>query len=134
MVLVDTSVWIGHFRVGNVTLVRLLKETRVVLHPFVIGELACGHLARRREVLDLLGKLPRLTPVSDAEALAFVEGNHLAGTGIGWVDVHLLASARLACASLWTLDTALRGAAARVSARQSSRSTSNYRPHPEKIS
>ena len=59
MVLVDTSVWSGHFRVANLPLVRLLKETRVVVHPFVIGELACGHLARRHEVLALMGKLPR---------------------------------------------------------------------------
>lgn len=114
MVLVDTSVWIGHFRVTNLALVRLLKETRVVVHPFVIGELACGRLARRHEVLALLSKLPRLSPVSDAEALAFIEGNKLAGTGIGWVDVHLLASARLACASVMTADKALARVAKRL--------------------
>jgi predicted nucleic acid-binding protein len=114
MVLVDTSVWIGHFRVTNLTLVRLLKETRVVVHRFVIGELASGQLAGRHEVLALLGKLPRLEPVSHAEALAFSEGNRLAGTGIGWVDVHLLASARLACASIMTADKALAKAARRL--------------------
>jgi predicted nucleic acid-binding protein len=114
MVLVDTSVWIGHFRVASLPLVRLLKETKVVVHPFVIGELACGQLARRHEVLALLGKLPRLAPVSDTEALAFIEGNHLAETGIGWVDVHLLASARLACASVRTADKALARVARRL--------------------
>jgi hypothetical protein len=76
--------------------------------------LACGHLARRHEVLALLGKLPRLAPVSQAEALAFIEGNRLAGTGIGWVDVHLLASARLACASIMTSDTPLGRVARRM--------------------
>jgi predicted nucleic acid-binding protein len=114
MVLVDTSVWIGHFRVASLPLVQLLKETKVVVHPFVIGELACGHLARRHEVLALLGKLSRLAVVSDTEALAFIDGNRLAGMGIGWVDVHLLASARLACASVMTTDKALARAARRL--------------------
>jgi predicted nucleic acid-binding protein len=111
MVLVDTSVWVDHFRVVSLPLVRLLKDAKVVVHPFVIGELACGRLARRHEVLALLGKLPRLAPVSDAEALAFIDANALAGSGIGWVDVHLLASARLGRTSVLTADKALLRAA-----------------------
>ena len=114
MVLVDTSVWIDHLRIPNLPLVRLLKDAKVVVHPFVVGELACGRLARRDEVLGLLGKLPRLLPVSDAEALVFIEANGLAGSGIGWVDVHLLAAARLAHASLLTSDKTLAGAARRL--------------------
>ena len=114
MVLVDTSVWVNHFRVASLQLVRLLKDAKVVVHPFVVGELACGHLARRHEVLGLLGKLPRLEPVSEAEALAFIEANGLAGSGIGWVDVHLLASARLGRVSVFTADKALRRVASRL--------------------
>jgi predicted nucleic acid-binding protein len=114
MVLVDTSVWIGHFRVTSLPLVRLLKDSKVVIHPWILGELACGHLARRHEVLGLLGKLPRLAAVSDAEAFAFIDGQELAGTGIGWVDVHLLASARLASASIMTADKTLARVAKRL--------------------
>jgi predicted nucleic acid-binding protein len=114
MVLADTSVWVDHFRVSNLPLVRLLKDAKVVVHPFVLGELACGRLARRDEVLGLLRKLPRITPVSDAEAIVFIEANELAGSGIGWVDVHLLAAARLAHVSLLTSDKALAKAARRL--------------------
>ena len=114
MVLVDTCVWIDHFRVANLPLARLLKDAKVVVHPFVVGELACGRLARRHEVLGLLGKLPRLSVVSDSEAVAFIEANDLAGSGIGWVDVHLLAAARLARTSLLTSDKALARVAKRL--------------------
>jgi predicted nucleic acid-binding protein len=114
MVLVDTSVWIDHFRVSHLPLVRLLKDGKVVVHPFVVGELACGRLVRRDEVLGLLRKLPRIAPVSDAEAMVFIEANELAGSGIGWVDVHVLAAARLARASLLTSDTALARVARRL--------------------
>jgi predicted nucleic acid-binding protein len=114
MVLVDTSLWVNHFRVASLPLVRLLKDAKVVVHPSVVGELACGRLALRHEVLDLMGKLPRLEPVSDAEALAFIEANALAGSGIGWVDVHLLASARLGRVSLLTADKALARVASRL--------------------
>ena len=111
MVLVDTSVWIDHLRIANLPLVRLLRDAKVVVHPFVVGELACGRLVKRDEVLGLLGKLPRLAPVSDAEAMAFIEANGLAGSGVGWVDVHLLAAARLARASVLSSDKALARAA-----------------------
>lgn len=114
MVLVDTSIWADHFRVVSLPLVRLLKDAKVVVHPVVIGELACGRLVRRHEVLSLLGKLPRIEAVSDAEALGFIEAHALAGSGIGWVDVHLLASARLARVSLYTRDKALARASARL--------------------
>jgi predicted nucleic acid-binding protein len=114
MVLVDSSLWIDHFRVANLPLARLLKDAKVVVHPFVIGELACGRLARRHEVLSLLAKLPQVEPVSDSEALSFIEANGLAGSGVGWVDVHLLASARLARASFYTADKALARVAQRL--------------------
>ena len=114
MVLVDTSVWVDHFRVTNLPLVRLLKDAKVVVHPFVIGELACGRLARRDQVLGLLRKLPRVAPVSDAEAMVFIDAHDLAGSGLGWVDVHLLAAARLARASVLTSDKALAKAAGQL--------------------
>ncbi len=111
MILVDTSVWVDHLRRGNDALAALLREEQVLIHPFVAGELACGQLRRRREVLELLDRLPAAPLASHAETLAFVEGRRLMGRGLGWVDVHLLASASLAGGPLWTLDRSLAGAA-----------------------
>ena len=108
MILVDTSVWVEHLRSGNPTLADELAAGRVLAHPFVIGELACGNLRNRREVLDLLGKLPLVTTATHAEALGFLERRALMGRGIGLIDVHLLASAALTSpARLWTRDRPL---------------------------
>ena len=105
--LVDTSVWVDHFRQGNAKLSEQLQAGQVWTHPFVIGELACGNLARRAEVLELIDALP-LVPVADhEEVLAFVESRRLMGRGLGWIDVHLLASAVLASLPLWTSDKRL---------------------------
>jgi predicted nucleic acid-binding protein len=106
-VLVDTSVWIDHFRRGNAALAERLAAGDVWVHPFVIGELACGQLTRRSEILVLLEALPQVPLVEHPEVLAFVETNGLPGRGIGWIDAHLLASARLARIRLWTLDRRL---------------------------
>jgi predicted nucleic acid-binding protein len=105
--LVDTSVWIDHFRRGNAFLARQLNESEVWCHPFVVGELACGRLEGRSEVLSLLSALPQAPLAGHDEVLAFVESNRLAGTGIGWIDAHLLAAARLAGLGLWTRDRTL---------------------------
>jgi predicted nucleic acid-binding protein len=113
-VLVDTSVWVDHLRRGSGELARLLEDGSVLGHPFVVGELACGSLARRDEILGLLQQLPQPPLVGHEEALRFVERRRLAGSGVGWVDVHLLASAVLGDCRLWTLDRALGRAAARV--------------------
>jgi hypothetical protein len=108
MILADTSVWIEHLRRGVPLLGRALEEGRVLMHPFVLGELACGNLRNRIEVLRLLGDLPGAPTVSDREAIAFIEHHALMGRGIGYVDVHLLASTRLdGTARLWTLDRRL---------------------------
>jgi predicted nucleic acid-binding protein len=107
MVLVDTSVWVDHFRRRDSRLSELLENTLVLTHPFVIGELACGHLARRSEVLSALHELPRVTPVGHEEALEFLESHALQGRGLGWIDLHLLASARLARVPLWCRDKRL---------------------------
>lgn len=111
MTLVDTSLWVDHLRSGNPILVSLLEREEVMTHPFVIGELACGRIRHRREILGLLATLPAAAPVDHEDVLAFVATHRLEGRGIGWIDAHLLASARLAQARLLTLDRALSRAA-----------------------
>lgn len=105
--LVDTSVWVDHLRRGNSDLASRLQGGEVLGHPFVVGELACGHLNRRREILALLRALPHVPIATHDEVLEFVEAGRLMGRGLGWIDVHLLASARLAGTVLWTLDKRL---------------------------
>ena len=108
MILVDTSVWIDHLRSGEPLLVAVLEVARVMMHPFVLGELACGNLANRSEVLELLGGLPAAPTATDPEALEFIERRALMGRGIGYIDVHLLASIVLSGdGRLWTRDRRL---------------------------
>jgi predicted nucleic acid-binding protein len=107
MVLGDTSVWVDHFRRGEAALAALLEETRVLMHPFVIGEIACGTLADRDTVLELLSRLPAAPRMGDEETLSFIESKHLMGRGVGYVDAHLLGSALLAGVRLWTRDRRL---------------------------
>ncbi|MFH1764168.1 MAG: PIN domain-containing protein [Gemmatimonadota bacterium] len=114
MMLVDTSVWVDHLRSGNSTLASALETVDVWCHPFVLGELACGNLRNREEILDLLAALPQAPMATHTEALALVEGRNLMGIGLGWVDVHLLGSALLAGVPLWTLDRRLAQAARRL--------------------
>ncbi len=94
-VLLDTSVWIDHLRSGDALVTDLLEAGEVLVHAFVIGELALGHLSRRTEILGLLGALPRAPIATTEELLVFIDRHRLAGRGIGYVDVHLLASAFL---------------------------------------
>ena len=105
--LVDTSIWVEHLRHGRLGLVSLLNRSEVQCHPFIIGELACGSIGRRSEVLQLLGRLPSVPVVENEEVMTFVERHRLMGRGVGWVDVHLLASAALAGVPLWTADRRL---------------------------
>lgn len=108
MILVDTSVWVDHLRSGSPLLTELLEQNRIFMHPMVLGELACGNLRNRRQLLQLLQSLDVLQAVSHDEALYFIEHNGLMGEGIGYVDVHLLASvALIAGAKLWTRDKRL---------------------------
>lgn len=111
MILADTSVWIDHLRKGSGRLQRLLLDDQVTCHPFVIGELACGNLRRRGEILDLLHRLPGVLKVTDAETLYMVDEHQLMGRGLGWVDMHLLASCLTTGARLWTRDRRLAEAA-----------------------
>ena len=111
MVLVDTSVWVAHFRSGTIRLDELLEEGKAVSHPFIIGELACGNLKNRKEILSLLEALPTATVAGYEEVLQFIENHRLMGMGLGYVDVHLLAAALLTGVPLWTKDRTLKHAA-----------------------
>lgn len=120
MILVDTSVWIDHLRSANATLVHLLEAHQVLCHPFVVGELACENLRQRGVVTDALGNLPRAPVATHAEALAYLERHALSGCGIGWVDLHLLASTALSGdGRLWTRDKRLAGVADKLLLRYS---------------
>lgn len=108
MILVDTSVWIDHLRSGDKLLAQLLDSTQVLTHPFVIGELACGNLGNRTEVLALLAHLPRVVTATDEEVLFFIEQHQLMGRGVGYIDAHLLSSTFLGGpAKIWTRDKRL---------------------------
>jgi len=108
MILVDTSVWIDHLRSGDKLLAQLLDSTRVLTHPFVIGELACGNLGNRTEVLALLADLPRVVTATDEEVLFFIEQHQLMGRGVGYIDAHLLSSTFLGGPTkIWTRDKRL---------------------------
>ena len=112
MILVDTSVWVDHLRSGDAQLADLLDRTQVLMHPFVLGELACGSLGNRAAILDLLQDLPPATVAEPAEVLNFIARHRLHGRGIGYVDVHLLAAVALTeGASLWTRDRRLQSTA-----------------------
>jgi predicted nucleic acid-binding protein len=112
--LVDTSLWIDHLRRGNSRLVPLLEVGEVESHRFVLGELACGDLGRRVELLSLLGALPQVAEAEHDEVLMLINTTRLNGCGLGWVDAHLLASAILSGTTLWTLDKRLAAQAARL--------------------
>jgi predicted nucleic acid-binding protein len=115
MVLVDTSVWVSYLRHGNSRLQQLLQESKVVSHPFIIGELACGNIGNRTEIISLMQSLPMLDVVEHEELLLFIEHNKMMGTGLGFVDAHLLAAAMLAGIPLWTKDKKLKKACSRLS-------------------
>jgi predicted nucleic acid-binding protein len=107
MVLVDTSVWVRHLREGDPDLKQLLNEGQVMCHPFIVGELACGNMKNRREILSLLQLLTLATPAQHEEILLFIELNELMGKGLGYIDVHLSASAMLTRVPLFSYDKRL---------------------------
>jgi len=115
VILVDTAVWIDHLHRSIPELVELLENERVLIHPFVIGELACGRIANRDEVLDLLATLPFAVVATDLETLELIDRHRLMGKGIGYFDAHLLASVLLTDqAQLWTRDKRLAEIAIRL--------------------
>ncbi len=112
MILVDTSVWIDHLRTGQPLLTQALQRNEVTIHPFIIGELACGNLKDRNTVLGLLAGLPCIQTLEEHEILFFIEQRKLMGRGIGYIDVHLLAATAIAASTvLWTRDIRLHSAA-----------------------
>jgi predicted nucleic acid-binding protein len=114
MILVDSSVWIEHIRSSNSHLVGLLKTNSVAMHPWITGEIACGNLARRATMLALLKALPQIQPADEDEVLFFLDRHRLAGKGIGYIDVHLLAAAAIASIQVWTADKRLARVAAEL--------------------
>ena len=107
MIIVDTSVWVDHFRSANGRLAVLASQVDLLQHPYVTGELAMGNLRGWRQVVDHLGRLPQAHPTSHMDMLDFVERHHLMGTGIGLVDAHLLSCAATFEHTLWTRDRRL---------------------------
>ncbi len=107
MILADTSAWISHLRYGNDYLEGLLNKGTVSCHPFIIGELACGSIRNRNEILSLLQSLPMTRIVEHDEVLKFIENRKLVSKGLGYVDIHLLASAILSDSLMWSLDKKL---------------------------
>ncbi len=115
MILVDTSVWVDHLQRGNQALAENLALAQVIVHPFVVGELALGNLKQRASVLQALRNLPSAAVATDAEVIGFIGVNTLHGIGIGYVDAHLLAATRLTPGTrLWTLDKRLHAAASQL--------------------
>jgi predicted nucleic acid-binding protein len=111
-VIVDTSIWVDHFRASNFRLTELLNRGGVAMHPFIIGELALGHVPRIAEMMDDLNELPQATVASTGEVLKFISDRKLQGSGIGHVDAHLLAAAALTPETfVWTRDKRLLAAA-----------------------
>ena len=111
MILVDTSGWINHFRKTDKYLANLLSEESVLIHPFIVGELACGNIKNRKEILKLLQSLTQIKVTNHNEIIYFVEQNRLYGIGLGYIDVHLLASCIIDNAKLYTHDRKLKKAA-----------------------
>lgn len=107
MVLVDTSVWIEHFRSGHTEFAELLNKAQVACHPYVVGELACGGLKNRTQILSLLQSLPMAMLAEHAEVLQFIENHKIMNRGFGYIDVHLLASTIMTGIPLWTFDKRL---------------------------
>ena len=112
MILADTSIWIDHLRRANSRLGQLLLDGEVLCHPFVMGELACGSLTKRDAILALLATLPIGVIADHSEVLGLLDAKRLYGRGLGWVDLHLLASTVLSQSRLWTLDKPLARVAA----------------------
>ena len=111
MILVDTSIWISHFNKSNSALIALLNSAKVCIHPFIIGELSCGNISNRSEILLLLKSLPQVETALDEEVFTLIENKKLYGQGLGFIDVHLLTSALIHNVKIWTADKSLNNSA-----------------------
>ena len=108
MILVDTSVWIDHFHHSDELLKELLLSNQVCIHPYILGELSCGYKSNRQEVLSLLRTLKGIDLVLEEEVFIFIEERKLYGKGLGFIDIHLLASAMVHHVPIWTRDKSLK--------------------------
>lgn len=111
MILADTSVWIDHFRKGLPELGQSLRRSEVVMHPFIVGELACGNFSNRKATLELLQQLRSVDVAEHDEVMNFIRVREIHGRGIGYVDVHLLATAAIEGCRLWSVDKRLNAVA-----------------------
>lgn len=123
MIVVDANIWIDHFRLTDPHLAELAADRRLRMHPYTIGELALGNFANHARIIAQLEKLPAASIASHASLMPFIAARALSGTGIGYVDCHLLASALLMGARVWTRDRRL--------AEQAARLRINYIPSPD---
>ena len=114
-ILVDTSVWIKHLREGDQNLTQLLEQGSVACHPFIIGEIACGGIKNRNEIINLLNDLPSTEILDHADIMGFIENRKIMNKGIGYIDVYLLGSALVSDTPIWTFDKALRKIAIQLS-------------------
>ncbi len=114
MIIVDTSVWVLHLREGSDKLISLLNNGKVLCHSFIIGEIACGNLKNRTVIINLLKSLPSAEVAGNNEILQFIEYKELMGKGLGYIDIHLLASAMLSDVQFWTLDKRLNNIAEKI--------------------
>lgn len=107
MVLVDTSIWIDHLCNNNDQLFELLNDGKVFCHPFIIGELACGNIKNRNEIIAALQALPQSSIIEHDEIMIFIERNQIMGKGLGYIDIAILASSLVTTIPLWTFDQKL---------------------------
>jgi len=114
MILADTSVWIEYFRDDLPELGERLRRHEVVMHAFVVGELACGNFSNRKATMELLQQLRSVTVAEHDEVMTFIRSQKLYGRGVGYVDVHLLAGAAIDQCQFWTLDKRLNAVAASI--------------------
>jgi predicted nucleic acid-binding protein len=115
VILADTSIWVDHLARGDEAMASLLAAEAILIHPFIVGEIALGSLPRRAEVLRDLNKVPKAIVADHAEVLSFIERHNISGAGIGYVDAHLLVATALSAeARLWTRDRKLQTVAERL--------------------
>ena len=107
MILADTSIWVDHFKKRDRKILDILEQRQILTHPFVIGEIMLGQFADRLLIRELFLNLESSAIASQIEILKFIEAEKLFGRGVGLIDVHLLASARLSSAKLLTHDKRL---------------------------
>ena len=115
LILVDTSVWIKHLREGDQNLTRLLEQGLVASHPFIIGEIACGDIKNRYEIISLINDLPSTDVLDHSDIMEFIENRKIMNKGIGYIDVHLLGSVLVSDTRIWTFDKALKKMAFQLS-------------------